>query len=236
MVPQGWYPDPFEVHRFRFFRDGRPTALVMDDGAETYDEPPEQKADTPTTSEAEPPENPSYTSPAGWYNDPLGEGQRYWDGTTWSNVAVQSQVEFDELCQLSRLVNDSGEDLHDEPRPPEVPLPQATPAPPSAPSGWWQASDENWYPPEQHPNYAPTDNTTLLPASPTPACQLETPRVETPSPTKVDQTQRVLSDEWNRDAGPAPPPWPQRPFYKDPWFWVTVAAVVVCPIRRRSPR
>jgi len=40
MDRQGWYSDPFGVHRFRLFRGGEPTGLVMDDGVETYDEPP----------------------------------------------------------------------------------------------------------------------------------------------------------------------------------------------------
>ena len=236
MVPQGWYPDPFGVHSFRFFRDGRPTGLVMDEGVETYDEPHEPKAHTPIRSEAEGPENAAFASSAGWYEDPLGEDQRYWDGATWSNEAVQSKVDFEEIGQLSRLVNDRGDESHDTTAQPEVQVPQGSPTPQSPPSGWWQASDENWYPPEQHPNYVATDRAvTLLPASPAPSArQSETPAVVT-SPTEVDQTQPDLSDEWNRQDGPARPPWPQRAFYKDPWFWVTVAVVVVCPMRRRSP-
>ena len=36
MDQQGWHPDPFGVHGYRFFRDDRPTGLVMDNGAESY--------------------------------------------------------------------------------------------------------------------------------------------------------------------------------------------------------
>jgi len=36
------------------------------------------------------------------------------------------------------------------PGPPPVPPPSDGPAP-----GWWQASDGNWYPPDQQPGYAP---------------------------------------------------------------------------------
>lgn len=37
---QGWYRDPFGVHEDRYFSEGRPTKLVRDGRAETYDEPP----------------------------------------------------------------------------------------------------------------------------------------------------------------------------------------------------
>lgn len=39
------------------------------------------------------------------------------------------------------------------PQPPQAPPPPLT-APPAP--GWWQASDGNWYPPQQHPGYATT--------------------------------------------------------------------------------
>jgi hypothetical protein len=233
MVQQGWHPDPFEVHRFRFFRDGKPTGLVMDNGAETYDEPPEAKTDVSIMAEAvvSTESNPSFTSPAGWYNDPLGEGLRYWDGATWSNIAVQSMVEVEALCHLSRLVNDGGDDPHDEPRQPEVQLPERAPTPLSPPSDWWQASDGKWYPPEQHPNYLATHGAaTHLPTSGTP------PVRQSASREGVKTAQPVPSDEWNRHDEPVPPPCPERPFYRDPWFWAAVAAVIVCPMRRRSHR
>jgi hypothetical protein len=38
---QGWYSDPFQQHGARWFSDGRPTALVRDDGVESQDPPPE---------------------------------------------------------------------------------------------------------------------------------------------------------------------------------------------------
>jgi len=37
---QGWYRDPFHRHRARWFSDGRPTALVRDEGVESDDPPP----------------------------------------------------------------------------------------------------------------------------------------------------------------------------------------------------
>ena len=38
---QGWYSDPYGYHKARWFSDGRPTALVRDDGVESSDPPPE---------------------------------------------------------------------------------------------------------------------------------------------------------------------------------------------------
>lgn len=38
---QGWYSDPYGSHKARWFSDGRPTALVRDDGVESNDPPPE---------------------------------------------------------------------------------------------------------------------------------------------------------------------------------------------------
>jgi hypothetical protein len=37
---QGWYTDPFGRHAARWFSDGRPTALVRDDGVDSNDPPP----------------------------------------------------------------------------------------------------------------------------------------------------------------------------------------------------
>jgi hypothetical protein len=37
---QGWSADPFGVHQARYFSAGRPTKLVRDGDAESYDEPP----------------------------------------------------------------------------------------------------------------------------------------------------------------------------------------------------
>jgi hypothetical protein len=37
---QGWYRDPYGLHEDRYLSDGRPTKLVRDGGAESYDPPP----------------------------------------------------------------------------------------------------------------------------------------------------------------------------------------------------
>jgi hypothetical protein len=37
---QGWQPDPFGQHEWRYFSGGQPTKLVRDGLAEAYDEPP----------------------------------------------------------------------------------------------------------------------------------------------------------------------------------------------------
>lgn len=37
---QGWYGDPFHLHSARWFSNGSPTALVIDDGVESQDPPP----------------------------------------------------------------------------------------------------------------------------------------------------------------------------------------------------
>jgi len=230
MDPQGWYQDPFGVHRFRFFRDGKPTGLVMDDGVETYDEPPEQGAAAPIQSEGVSAGEvaTSSTSPAGWYDDPLGEGLRYWDGTTWSDVAVQPHTELEALSQLSRLVNDGGEALHEEPPQPETRLPEVAPPPSPPPSGWWHASDDKWYPPEQHSSYVASQGAgTRAPAT----ASSSGPPSESLSDART--AEQAPSEEWRSHAGPVSPPWPDRPFYNDPWFWIAVAAVIVCPMRRR---
>jgi len=229
MDPQGWYPDPFGVHRFRFFRDGEPTGLVMDDGVETYDEPPQPKAVLSIESEVPAStESSSLSTPSrGWYNDPLGEGLRYWDGTMWSDVAVPSHVEFEALSQLSTLVNDSRDEFHDEHQRGEGQQMETSPAPLPRP-GWWQASDDRWYPPEQHPSYFASQGTALgVPSPPAPLTR------RSGAPGEVETAQHV-SSPWDRHTGPVPPPRPGGPFYRDPWFWVAMAAVMVCPLRRRS--
>jgi hypothetical protein len=38
---QGWFDDPFRLHDARYFSAGRPTKLVRDGTAESYDEPPD---------------------------------------------------------------------------------------------------------------------------------------------------------------------------------------------------
>src|SRR5262250_1303448 len=37
---QGWHADPFLLHEARYFSAGRPTKLVRDGRAESFDEPP----------------------------------------------------------------------------------------------------------------------------------------------------------------------------------------------------
>jgi hypothetical protein len=42
---QGWHADPFQLHEARYFSAGRPTKLVRDGAAETFDEPPSSADD-----------------------------------------------------------------------------------------------------------------------------------------------------------------------------------------------
>jgi hypothetical protein len=50
---QGWFDDPFRLHEARYFSAGRPTKLVRDGTAESYDEPPHEGAgDALRTAEA----------------------------------------------------------------------------------------------------------------------------------------------------------------------------------------
>jgi hypothetical protein len=36
MQPEGWYLDPYGIHRDRWYSDGQPTSLVRDDGIESH--------------------------------------------------------------------------------------------------------------------------------------------------------------------------------------------------------
>jgi hypothetical protein len=49
----GWHPDPFGLHEFRYFSSGgKPTKLVRDKGVESYDDSPASAADAnPSISE-----------------------------------------------------------------------------------------------------------------------------------------------------------------------------------------
>jgi hypothetical protein len=38
----GWYQDPYRRHEHRWLSNGRPTALVRDDGTTSHDEPPDE--------------------------------------------------------------------------------------------------------------------------------------------------------------------------------------------------
>lgn len=221
---QGWQPDPFGVHGYRFFRDGRPSGLVMDNGVQSYDEPPQQDEDLSADPQQEAPElsTSSYTSLAGWYRDPLGEGMRYWDGAQWTNFAAES--EFQAISELSHLVNDPVDQMDDEPQPAATHRTEADPTATPSSAGWWQASDGRWYPPESHPDRAESSSPATAPSQqPTP------PRPESTGPV----TSERLVGQRNGDAGPAAH-CPKRPFYKEPWFWVAVAAVMARP-RRRAP-
>ncbi|EUA92115.1 hypothetical protein I551_1469 [Mycobacterium ulcerans str. Harvey] len=42
-------------------------------------------APVPASRPASAPVSTPVSMPAGWYPDPHGAGQRYWDGTTWTN-------------------------------------------------------------------------------------------------------------------------------------------------------
>jgi hypothetical protein len=44
---EGWYRDPYGLHTDRWVSDGRPTKLVRDEGAESYDDPPPQDPPMP---------------------------------------------------------------------------------------------------------------------------------------------------------------------------------------------
>ena len=47
-----WKPDPFGRHELRFFSaDGKPTLLVMDDGKTSYDKPPSNQSERPSTTD-----------------------------------------------------------------------------------------------------------------------------------------------------------------------------------------
>lgn len=84
--------------------------------------------------------------------------------------------------------------------------------------GWWQASDDRWYPPELHPDYRP-------PASPP------------PPPPPAPPVMRPASTPWAAPPIPpvaAPPPAPptvaQKPWYRRTgWVvtWVVLGLVVV---------
>ena len=53
---QGWFADPFGVHEHRYFSAGQPTKLVRDNGAESYDSPPDGGWLTATLVPVEEPE------------------------------------------------------------------------------------------------------------------------------------------------------------------------------------
>jgi hypothetical protein len=56
--PEGWYTDPYDRHEARWMSDGRPTKLVRDGDAESYDDPPEGPfAHDPERIEPHPPQD-----------------------------------------------------------------------------------------------------------------------------------------------------------------------------------
>jgi hypothetical protein len=55
MQPEGWYLDPYGIHRGRWYSAGQPTGLVRDDGIESHDAPPSwQPKTTPVPVPAPP--------------------------------------------------------------------------------------------------------------------------------------------------------------------------------------
>ncbi len=227
MDRQGWHPDPYGIHGYRFFRDGLPSGLVMDNGVQSYDEPPQHDPDPSARPRQEDPAvstSSSYTSQAGWYRDPLGEGMRYWDGTAWTNFAAES--EFQAISELSDLVNDRIDGLDDEPEQGTAHHAESGPTPASPNSGWWLASDGRWYPPEDQPDL------TQFSRAAVPHPHPHAPAVSRTESSAGPVTREHADVRPDSHAEPAVPPCPKRPFYKEPWFWVAVAAVMVCPRRR----
>jgi hypothetical protein len=52
---EGWFTDPFLLHEERWLSNGRPTNLVKDGGAESFDAPPDRPpTQTPIRIEADP--------------------------------------------------------------------------------------------------------------------------------------------------------------------------------------
>ena len=237
----GWHRDPFGVHEFRLYKDGKPTGLVIDNGVETRDEPPNEDPDLPADPHAEEPiaSALAYTSPPDWYRDPTGAGLRYWDGAQWTEhvtsmeVATPTQPNSSAISELTTLVRDEDGERDDVPAQPEDPPPETPPTPQPPPPGWWLASDMKWYPPEQHPRYvSPSVSTPSFPR-PAPIPLVQSRQSGFPgSPSEATSTQFGRS-EGHRPAA-APPPRTEKPFYKEPWFWVAIAAVISCPRRRRS--
>lgn len=93
---------------------------------------------------------------------------------------------------------------------PATPLPadQSQAAPPPAPltvsdvsegPGWWQATDQKWYPPERHPNYQPA------PPPPPPG----------PAPMAAA-------------APPPPQPAAKKELTRRPLFWILLVIVLLC--------
>ena len=79
MDEEGWLPDPFGVHEYRYFAGGRATNLVGQAGRAFFDEPRPQAI--------------AIAVPAGWYDDPAGDGQRFWDGAVWTDSVRAGDVE-----------------------------------------------------------------------------------------------------------------------------------------------
>ena len=57
---EGWFTDPYELHEARWLSNGKPTKLVRDGEATSYDEPPEGEfTRVPEPIESEPSAGPS---------------------------------------------------------------------------------------------------------------------------------------------------------------------------------
>ncbi len=73
--------------------------------------------------------------------------------------------------------------------------------------GWWKASDDKWYPPEQHPDYQPPANAAEQPAEPA-----ETPADPAPTEPPAEPTAPVEQPaEPTAPAAEVPPPAPATP-------------------------
>jgi hypothetical protein len=59
MRAQGWYRDPYRRHGERWISDGRPTSLVRDHGAESFDAPPPGEPPVPARGWLAVPEHPA---------------------------------------------------------------------------------------------------------------------------------------------------------------------------------
>jgi hypothetical protein len=78
----GWYPDPSESGRQRYFDGARWTDnyYYATTSAPMYSAPPADAAL-------------EHPRPAGWYPDPHGQARRrYWDGQQWTNHYIEVEV------------------------------------------------------------------------------------------------------------------------------------------------
>jgi cytoskeletal protein RodZ len=80
--------------------------------------------------------------------------------------------------------------------------------------GWWQASDQKWYPPEQHPNYqAPA------PAAPPPPGPGPAPEQAAPYGRPLSTKEQARLEKANRKA--------LRPWYKKKRWWALFVILLI---------